>query len=159
VASIFLRVRVPYPFQWGSPTFDVGDVFGIMAAAYASLIEVTFSALLNCFVYFFHLLKICSLFIYPFIQYIFIPTRSPTRSGFCFQFIAILVICNGAVHWWILRCFSACWRNSTSPLRHQQRHWVAGDRALAEWILGYLYRHHSGTVSLVYLFPRVFSHD
>lgn len=43
VVSNFLRVRVPYPFQWGSPTFDVGDVFGVMAAAYAALIEVTFS--------------------------------------------------------------------------------------------------------------------
>jgi len=30
-------VRFPYPFQWGSPTFD--DVFGVMAAAFASLIE------------------------------------------------------------------------------------------------------------------------
>lgn len=39
------RVRVPYPFQWGSPTFDVGDVFGIFAAAFASLVEVTFSSL------------------------------------------------------------------------------------------------------------------
>jgi len=34
-------VRVPYPFQWGSPTFDVGDVFGIFAAAFATLVEST----------------------------------------------------------------------------------------------------------------------
>lgn len=36
------RVRVPYPFQWGGPTFDAGDVFGVMTAAFASLIEVSF---------------------------------------------------------------------------------------------------------------------
>ena len=34
------RVRIPYPFQWGGPTFDAGDVFGVMTAAFASLIEV-----------------------------------------------------------------------------------------------------------------------
>jgi nucleobase transporter 1/2 len=34
-------VRVPYPFQWGSPTFDASDVFGVMTAAFAALIEST----------------------------------------------------------------------------------------------------------------------
>ncbi|KAG0616299.1 hypothetical protein M758_5G104600 [Ceratodon purpureus] len=34
-------VRIPYPFQWGGPTFDAGDVFGVMTAAFASLIEST----------------------------------------------------------------------------------------------------------------------
>ncbi|XP_024399142.1 nucleobase-ascorbate transporter 2 [Physcomitrium patens] len=34
-------VRISYPFQWGSPTFDAGDVFGIMTAAFASLVEST----------------------------------------------------------------------------------------------------------------------
>jgi len=57
VVSNFLRVRVPYPFQWGSPTFDVGDVFGVMAAAYASLIEVTF------------LIPFCLVYIYSFAGY------------------------------------------------------------------------------------------
>ena len=36
------RVRIPYPFQWGGPTFDAGDVFGVMAAAFAALVEVSF---------------------------------------------------------------------------------------------------------------------
>ena len=39
------RVRIPYPFQWGNPSFDAGDVFGVMAAAFASLIEVHFVTL------------------------------------------------------------------------------------------------------------------
>jgi hypothetical protein len=39
------RVRIPYPFQWGGPTFDVGDVFGIMVAAFAALVEVSFLSL------------------------------------------------------------------------------------------------------------------
>lgn len=34
-------VRISYPFQWGSPTFDAADVFGIMAASFASLVEST----------------------------------------------------------------------------------------------------------------------
>ncbi|KAG0625737.1 hypothetical protein M758_2G077200 [Ceratodon purpureus] len=34
-------VRIPYPFQWGRPTFDAGDVFSVMAAAFATLIEST----------------------------------------------------------------------------------------------------------------------
>ncbi|XP_024374995.1 nucleobase-ascorbate transporter 2 [Physcomitrium patens] len=33
--------RIPYPLQWGAPTFDAGDAFGIMAAAFASLLEST----------------------------------------------------------------------------------------------------------------------
>jgi hypothetical protein len=27
------RVRIPYPFQWGGPTFDAGDVFGVILVA------------------------------------------------------------------------------------------------------------------------------
>ena len=34
------RIRVPYPFQWGSPTFDAGESFAMMAASFAALIEV-----------------------------------------------------------------------------------------------------------------------
>ncbi|XP_008810107.2 nucleobase-ascorbate transporter LPE1-like [Phoenix dactylifera] len=34
-------IKVPYPFQWGGPTFDAGDVFAMMAASFASLIEST----------------------------------------------------------------------------------------------------------------------
>ncbi|OAY81139.1 Nucleobase-ascorbate transporter LPE1, partial [Ananas comosus] len=34
-------VRVPYPFQWGGPRFHAGDVFAMMAASFASLIEST----------------------------------------------------------------------------------------------------------------------
>ncbi|KAJ6801958.1 nucleobase-ascorbate transporter 6-like [Iris pallida] len=34
-------VRIPYPFQWGSPYFYAGDVFAMMAASFASLIEST----------------------------------------------------------------------------------------------------------------------
>jgi nucleobase transporter 1/2 len=34
------RVRFPYPFQWGYPIFCAQDCFAMMAASFASLIEV-----------------------------------------------------------------------------------------------------------------------
>lgn len=34
------RIRVPYPFQWGAPTFDAGDVFAMMMASFVTLVEV-----------------------------------------------------------------------------------------------------------------------
>jgi len=33
-------MKIPYPFEWGFPTFDVGHAFGMMAAVLVSLIEV-----------------------------------------------------------------------------------------------------------------------
>ncbi|XP_050212291.1 nucleobase-ascorbate transporter 4 [Mercurialis annua] len=32
-------IRVPYPFQWGRPTFDAGDIFAMMAACFVAVIE------------------------------------------------------------------------------------------------------------------------
>lgn len=34
------RIRVPYPFQWGGPTFDAGDAIAMGAAALVALVEV-----------------------------------------------------------------------------------------------------------------------
>ncbi|XP_068657708.1 nucleobase-ascorbate transporter 6-like [Aristolochia californica] len=34
-------IRIPYPFQWGSPTFNAGEAFAMMAASFAALIEST----------------------------------------------------------------------------------------------------------------------
>ncbi|KAK4745648.1 hypothetical protein SAY87_011960 [Trapa incisa] len=34
-------IYVPYPFQWGSPTFDAGDSFTMMAASLVTLFEST----------------------------------------------------------------------------------------------------------------------
>ncbi|KAL9238537.1 hypothetical protein vseg_012942 [Gypsophila vaccaria] len=34
-------VRVPYPFQWGRPTLNVGNGFAMMAAAFVSVVEST----------------------------------------------------------------------------------------------------------------------
>ncbi|XP_038691720.1 nucleobase-ascorbate transporter 2 [Tripterygium wilfordii] len=34
-------VKIPYPLQWGAPTFDAGHAFGMMAAVLVSLIEST----------------------------------------------------------------------------------------------------------------------
>ncbi|XP_077233468.1 nucleobase-ascorbate transporter 7-like [Tasmannia lanceolata] len=34
-------IRIPYPFQWGSPTFNAGDAFAMMAASFVALIEST----------------------------------------------------------------------------------------------------------------------
>ncbi|KAJ0081062.1 hypothetical protein Patl1_10491 [Pistacia atlantica] len=35
------RIKIPYPLQWGAPTFDAGHAFGMMAAVLVSLIEST----------------------------------------------------------------------------------------------------------------------
>ncbi|CAA2983651.1 nucleobase-ascorbate transporter 6-like isoform X2 [Olea europaea var. sylvestris] len=32
-------IRVPYPFQWGAPSFDAGEAFAMMMAAFVSLVE------------------------------------------------------------------------------------------------------------------------
>lgn len=34
-------IRVPYPFQWGAPSFNAGEAFAMMAASYVALIEST----------------------------------------------------------------------------------------------------------------------
>jgi len=34
------RIYIPYPFQWGSPTFDITDSFAMMAASFVTLFEV-----------------------------------------------------------------------------------------------------------------------
>ena len=35
------RIRIPYPFQWGAPTFDAGEAFAMMAASFVALVEVS----------------------------------------------------------------------------------------------------------------------
>ena len=44
--TVLCRIRVPYPFQWGAPTFDAGEAFAMMAASFVALVEV---CLLLCF--------------------------------------------------------------------------------------------------------------
>ncbi|KAK6916321.1 Nucleobase cation symporter 2 family [Dillenia turbinata] len=34
-------LKVPYPFQWGSPSFNAGEAFAMMAASFVALIEST----------------------------------------------------------------------------------------------------------------------
>ncbi|XP_058115462.1 nucleobase-ascorbate transporter 6-like [Magnolia sinica] len=34
-------IRIPYPFQWGTPTFDAGEAFAMMAASFVALLEST----------------------------------------------------------------------------------------------------------------------
>ncbi|XP_054801461.1 putative nucleobase-ascorbate transporter 10 [Prosopis cineraria] len=34
-------IYIPYPFQWGSPTFNAGEAFAMMAASFVSLFEST----------------------------------------------------------------------------------------------------------------------
>ncbi|KAL1327617.1 hypothetical protein AAHE18_13G314300 [Arachis hypogaea] len=34
-------IRIPYPFQWGAPTFDAGESFAMMAASFVALVEST----------------------------------------------------------------------------------------------------------------------
>ncbi|KAK6123398.1 hypothetical protein DH2020_042856 [Rehmannia glutinosa] len=34
-------ISVPYPFQWGAPSFDAGEAFAMMTAAFVALVEST----------------------------------------------------------------------------------------------------------------------
>ncbi|XP_051124717.1 nucleobase-ascorbate transporter 7-like [Andrographis paniculata] len=34
-------IRVPYPFQWGAPSFDAGESFAMMATTFVTLVEST----------------------------------------------------------------------------------------------------------------------
>jgi len=34
------RISIPYPFQWGAPTFDAGEAFAMMMASFVALVEV-----------------------------------------------------------------------------------------------------------------------
>uniref|UniRef100_A0A2P2M7N6 Nucleobase-ascorbate transporter 6 n=1 Tax=Rhizophora mucronata TaxID=61149 RepID=A0A2P2M7N6_RHIMU len=34
-------IRVPYPFQWGAPSFDAGEAFAMMMASFVALVEVS----------------------------------------------------------------------------------------------------------------------
>ncbi|KAG5088958.1 hypothetical protein JHK86_001570 [Glycine max] len=34
-----LQIRVPYPFQWGAPTFDASEAFAMMMASFVALVE------------------------------------------------------------------------------------------------------------------------
>ncbi|XP_071691018.1 nucleobase-ascorbate transporter 7-like isoform X2 [Rutidosis leptorrhynchoides] len=34
-------IRVPYPFQWGAPTFDAGEAFAMMVTSFVTLVEST----------------------------------------------------------------------------------------------------------------------
>ena len=36
------RIRVPYPFQWGTPSFDAGEAFAMMMTSFVALVEVCF---------------------------------------------------------------------------------------------------------------------
>ncbi|KAL0421313.1 UNVERIFIED_CONTAM: Nucleobase-ascorbate transporter 7 [Sesamum latifolium] len=36
-----LKIRVPYPFQWGAPTFNAGESFAMMATSFVALVEST----------------------------------------------------------------------------------------------------------------------
>lgn len=38
------RIYIPYPFQWGSPTFNLTDSFAMMAASFVTLFEVKLSS-------------------------------------------------------------------------------------------------------------------
>ncbi|GJU53822.1 hypothetical protein Tco_1227536 [Tanacetum coccineum] len=39
----FLRIRAPYPFQWGALSFHAGEAFAMMMAAFVALVESTCS--------------------------------------------------------------------------------------------------------------------
>jgi hypothetical protein len=41
----FCRISVPYPFQWGPPTFDAGEAFAMMMTSFIALVEVCWNTL------------------------------------------------------------------------------------------------------------------
>lgn len=41
LSNLLSRIKIPYPLQWGAPTFEAGHAFGMMAGVLVSLIEVT----------------------------------------------------------------------------------------------------------------------
>ncbi|XP_033133261.1 nucleobase-ascorbate transporter 4 isoform X2 [Brassica rapa] len=41
ISSFFLRVRIPYPLQWGRPSFHASDAFAMIAASYVAIVETT----------------------------------------------------------------------------------------------------------------------
>jgi nucleobase transporter 1/2 len=54
-APVTSRVRFPYPFQWGYPIFCAQDCFAMMAASFASLIEVRIiSTCTSCYICIMH---------------------------------------------------------------------------------------------------------
>jgi len=42
--TCWCRIKIPYPLEWGAPTFDAGHSFGMMAAVLVSLVEVISTA-------------------------------------------------------------------------------------------------------------------
>jgi xanthine/uracil permease len=42
-------VRISYPLQWGAPTFDAGNAFGVMSAGLSALVEVISFPSNGCF--------------------------------------------------------------------------------------------------------------
>lgn len=40
ISFFILRIRVPWPFQWGAPSFDAGEAFAMMMASFVALVEV-----------------------------------------------------------------------------------------------------------------------
>ncbi|MBS2600003.1 hypothetical protein KFY57_28265, partial [Salmonella enterica subsp. enterica serovar Typhimurium] len=32
-------IKLPYPFQWGAPSFDAGEAFAMMMASFVALVE------------------------------------------------------------------------------------------------------------------------
>ncbi|PNX60446.1 hypothetical protein L195_g060185, partial [Trifolium pratense] len=41
------RIRVPYPFQWGAPSFDAGEAFAMMMASFVALVEAIITLLIS----------------------------------------------------------------------------------------------------------------
>ncbi len=111
-----LRVRVSYPLQWGAPTFDAGNVFGVMSAGFSALVEVISFPSNGCFL------------------------QGHTSCDFCsFSEYLYVVWCPFTVNWWLLCSVSIGRSNSPTTLCHQSRNWMAGSWSSVEWILWHLH--------------------
>ena len=125
VVHVGCRIRVPYPFQWGAPTFDAGEAFAMMAVSFVALVEVWllllyFRTKAECIIGYwdvFFKLHLLVIFYdhFPFLFYLLFHAVCP-GAEFC------------SIMWWnLFKCHLGLWRRHTVVLSLSHMH---GNRLL-----------------------------
>lgn len=126
------RIRVPYPFQWGPPTFDAGEAFAMMMASFVALVEVCQpNAVGSRLVSLHDCLNFCMLN-QTFLSFWF------WSLFLCFSWknidSCLVLICNClngiAVYWHILCCDKVCQCHSDASFNSQSWYRLAGNTVL-----------------------------
>lgn len=107
------RIRVPWPFQWGAPSFDAGEAFAMMMASFVALVEVC-DYLLLILIFRSKLIMLC-------------------YSVYLFIFFRVWLIFK--VNRWFYRCLKICKCNNVATFYSQPRYWLAGNLATLEIIM------------------------